>query len=188
MMARPKKISNEDVLNRVIPVFWKSGLAGTSLGQLEQATDINRSSLYAAFCSKEQLFVSALEYYVSSAPAQFLLQKQPYGWQNIEAFLLAAPFNNPAFNGCFLVNSSREVGELPAEALTIVRNFREAVTAQIQLNIPADEAGDNSDVIAEIIWSTLAEACLEANDALDRTAWQQRVTRLMKFLIPARKT
>ncbi|MFH8135682.1 TetR/AcrR family transcriptional regulator [Pantoea osteomyelitidis] len=181
-MARPKKISNEDVLNRVIPVFWKSGLAGASLGQLEQATDINRSSLYATFCSKEQLFVSALEYYVNSAPAQFLLQKQPHGWENIEAFLLAAPFNNPAFNGCFVVNSSREMGELPAEALVIVRNFRDAVVEQIRLNIPAEDAGEDSGVVAEIIWSTLAEACLEANDALDRTAWQQRVTRLLRFL------
>lgn len=181
-MARPKKISNEDILTRVIPVFWKSGLAGTSLGQLEEATNVNSSSLYATFCSKEQLFVSALEYYVSSAPAQFLLQKQPYGWDNIEAFLLAAPFNNPAFNGCFLVNSSREVGELPDEALAIVRNFRDAVVAQIQLNIPAEEAGDNSGVMADIIWSTLAEACLEANDALDRAAWQQRVIHLLKFL------
>ncbi|MEG3126756.1 TetR/AcrR family transcriptional regulator [Pantoea cypripedii] len=185
-MARPKKISNEDVLNRVIPVFWKRGLVGASLGQLEEATDINRSSLYAAFCSKEQLFVSALEYYVSSAPAQFLLQKQPYGWVNIEAFLLAAPFNNPAFNGCFVVNSTREVGELPDEALSILRNFRDAVMAQIQLNIPAEDAGEHGGVMADIIWSTLAEACLEANDALDKTAWQQRVSRLLKFLKPAR--
>ncbi|ORM69351.1 hypothetical protein HA48_19295 [Pantoea wallisii] len=185
-MARPKKISNEDVLNRVIPVFWKSGLAGASLGQLEEATDVNRSSLYATFCSKEQLFVSALEHYVSSAPAQFLLQKQPYGWENIEAFLLAAPFNNPAFSGCFVVNSAREVGELPEEALSIVRQFREAVIAQIQLNIPVEDAGKDGDIVADIIWSTLAEACLAANDALDRTAWQQRVTRLLKFLKPAR--
>ncbi|MEB6377542.1 TetR/AcrR family transcriptional regulator [Leclercia adecarboxylata] len=185
-MARPKKISNEDVLNRVIPVFWKSGLAGTSLGQLEDATDINRSSLYATFCSKEQLFVSALQHYVSRAPAQFLLQKQPYGWDNIEAFLLAAPFNNPAVDGCFLVNSSREVGALPAEALTIVRNFRDAVVAQIGLNVPEEDAGENRDVMADIIWSTLAEACLEANDVLDREAWQQRVARLLQFLKPAR--
>ncbi|URO01205.1 TetR/AcrR family transcriptional regulator [Leclercia adecarboxylata] len=185
-MARPKKISNEDVLDRAIPVFWKSGLAGTSLGQLEEATDVNRSSLYAAFCSKERLFVSALEHYVSRAPAQFLLQKQPHGWDNIEAFLLAAPFNNPAFDGCFLVNSSREVGDLPAEALTIVRNFRSTVVAQIGLNIPDEEAGENRDVMADIIWSTLAEACLEANDALDKKAWRQRVTRLLTFLKPGR--
>lgn len=98
--------------------------------------------------------MSALEYYVSSAPAQFCYKKQPHGWDNIEAFLLAAPFNNPAFNGCFLVNSSREVGELPDEALAIVRNSRDAVVAQIQLNIPAEEAGDNSGVMADIIWST----------------------------------
>jgi len=84
-----------------------------------------------------------------------LLQKQPHGWDNIEAFLLAAPFNNPTFDGCFLVNASRE----PVEALTLVRNFRSAVVAQPGLNIPEEDAGENRDVMADIIWSTLAEAC-----------------------------
>lgn len=181
-MARPRKISNEDVLSRVIPVFWKNGLAGTSLGQLEEATDINRSSLYATFCNKEQLFVSALEHYVSRAPAQFLLQKQPYGWQNIEQFLLAAPFNNPAFNGCFIINSTREVAVLPDAALNIVRDFRGAVIEQIRMNIPVQE---NAGVMAEIIWSFLVEACLEANDRLEPQGWQARVTSLLRFLRPS---
>jgi len=181
-MARPRKISNEDVLSRVIPVFWKNGLAGTSLGQLEEATDINRSSLYATFCSKEQLFVSALEHYVSSAPAQFLLQKQPYGWQNIEQFLLAAPFNNPAFTGCFIINSTREVAVLPTAALDIVRDFRGAVIEQIRMNIPVQE---NAGVMAEIIWSFLVEACLEANDRLEPQGWQARVTSLLRFIRPS---
>ena len=181
-MARPRKISNEDVLSRVIPVFWKNGLAGTSLGQLEEATDINRSSLYATFCSKEQLFVSALEHYVSSAPAQFLLQNQPYGWQNIEQFLLAAPFNNPAFTGCFIINSTREVAVLPAAALEIVRDFRGTVIEQIRMNIPVQE---NAGVMAEIIWSFLVEACLEANDRLEPQGWQARVTSLLRFIRPS---
>lgn len=84
-----------------------------------------------------------------------MLQKQPHGWDNIEAFLLAAPFNNPTFDGCFLVNASRE----PVEALTLVRNFRSAIVAQPGLNIPEEDAGENRDVMADIIWSTLAEAC-----------------------------
>lgn len=84
-----------------------------------------------------------------------MLQKQPHGWDNIEAFLLAAPFNNPAFDGCFLVNASRE----PVEALTLVRNFRSAIVAQPGLNISEEDAGENRDVMADIIWSTLAEAC-----------------------------
>ncbi|AXF59355.1 MULTISPECIES: hypothetical protein [unclassified Leclercia] len=68
-----------------------------------------------------------------------------------EAFLLAAPFNNPAFDGCFLVNASRE----PVEALTLVRNFRSAIVAQPGLNISEEDAGENRDVMADIIWSTL---------------------------------
>ncbi|WP_199756283.1 hypothetical protein [Candidatus Pantoea deserta] len=137
------------------------------------------ASSRASARSKEQLFVSALEHYVRSAPAQFLLQKQPYGWQNIEALLLAAPFNNPAFDGCFIINSTREVAVLPAAALEIVRDFRHAVIEQIQLNLPEQS---HAAVMADIIWSTLVEACLEANDRLYRRGWQARVTGLLRFL------
>ncbi|MCZ7840881.1 hypothetical protein MXF13_01135 [Leclercia adecarboxylata] len=65
------------------------------------------------------------------------------------------PSTTPAFDGCFLVNACRE----PVEALTLVRNFRSAVVAQPGLNIPEEDARENRDVMADIIWSTLAEAC-----------------------------
>ena len=46
-------------------VFWSNGYSGTSMNDLTSALGVNKPSLYAAFGNKEQLFVAALEYYMS---------------------------------------------------------------------------------------------------------------------------
>ena len=43
-----------------MPVFWRRGFADTSLHELEQATGVNKSGLYAEFKDKEDLFVQSL--------------------------------------------------------------------------------------------------------------------------------
>jgi AcrR family transcriptional regulator len=48
-MARPRNFSREGVLERALPVFWKHGFADASLQELEKATGVNKSGLYAEF-------------------------------------------------------------------------------------------------------------------------------------------
>ena len=59
-MGRPRKFSREGVLQKALPVFWKYGFARTTLPDLEQATGVNKSGLYAEFDSKEALFLACL--------------------------------------------------------------------------------------------------------------------------------
>lgn len=51
------------MLDKTIPVFWKHGLADTMVKDLERAIGVNKSSLYAEFESKEDLFVASLHRY-----------------------------------------------------------------------------------------------------------------------------
>src|SRR5450755_2321775 len=62
-MGRRKLFTREDVLNKMIPVFWKHGLAETSVQDLEQATGVRKSGLYAEFKDKEDLFVASMRQY-----------------------------------------------------------------------------------------------------------------------------
>jgi TetR/AcrR family transcriptional regulator, copper-responsive repressor len=59
-MARPRNCSREGVLERALPVFWKHGFADASLQELEKATGVNKSGLYAEFSDEaagcEQVF------------------------------------------------------------------------------------------------------------------------------------
>ena len=86
-MGRPKKFNREDVLKKAMPVFWRRGFADASLHELELATGVNKSGLYAEFEDKEDLFVQSLQYYLESLEQKGLLTTEPLGWGNIERFL-----------------------------------------------------------------------------------------------------
>src|ERR1700688_2767314 len=61
-MGRPKNFSREGVLEKALPVFWKYGFADTSLQELEKATGVNKSGLYAEFANKGELFSKSLRH------------------------------------------------------------------------------------------------------------------------------
>ena len=86
-MGRRKLFTREDVLDKAIPVFWKHGLAETSVQDLEQATGVRKSGLYTEFKDKEDLFVESLRRYFDILMARGHLTKQPLGWTNVESFL-----------------------------------------------------------------------------------------------------
>jgi AcrR family transcriptional regulator len=48
-MGLPKNFSREEVLEKAMPVFWKHGLADTSLQDPGRATGVNKSGLYREF-------------------------------------------------------------------------------------------------------------------------------------------
>jgi len=57
----------DKALERAMELFWRQGYEGTSLGDLTRALGITRPSLYAAFESKEALFLKALDLYEARA-------------------------------------------------------------------------------------------------------------------------
>jgi TetR/AcrR family transcriptional repressor of nem operon len=62
-LARPKEFDREKVLDRATRLFWERGFGGTSISDLEAAMGIGRTSIYAAFGAKEDLFMAAIDHY-----------------------------------------------------------------------------------------------------------------------------
>lgn len=62
-MARPREFDREKVLDRATRLFWERGFGGTSISDLEAAMGIGRTSIYASFGSKEDLFMAAIDHY-----------------------------------------------------------------------------------------------------------------------------
>src|SRR5271155_3290929 len=121
-MGRPKNFSREGVLEKALPLFWKHGFADASLQELEKATGVNKSGLYAEFSGKEELFLESLSLYLDRLPARGLLIAEPLGWHNIEQFLKFGPGNIEGQKGCFAVSSMRELAILPPAAIEILRH------------------------------------------------------------------
>jgi len=94
-------------------LFWKRGFEGTSLDALEQATGLNRSSLYNAFGGKLRLFGEVLDAY-RDGPCR--LMESPLREQKgatalrgyldgLRAFVLAPGSER----GCMMVNTALEL-------------------------------------------------------------------------------
>lgn len=61
--GRPRSFDTKEALDRAMDVFWRKGYEGSSLTDLTAAMGINSPSLYAAFGSKEGLFLAVLDHY-----------------------------------------------------------------------------------------------------------------------------
>ncbi len=62
-MPKVKYFSEEDVLNRIMLLFWSKGYAGTSLKDILDEVKIGKQSLYNSFGDKQSIFFHCLELY-----------------------------------------------------------------------------------------------------------------------------
>jgi AcrR family transcriptional regulator len=63
-MGRPREFDVTAALDAAMRVFWEKGYEGATLADLSEAMRINRSSIWAAFGSKEELFKRSFERYI----------------------------------------------------------------------------------------------------------------------------
>ena len=112
-MARPAGFDRDQVLGRATEVFWTQGFCDTSISRLVEATRLQPGSLYAAFRSKQGLFLAVLDHYAQ------------HGRERLRNTLAAAPDPLTGIltycddlaggaktdrRGCLLVNTVLEVG------------------------------------------------------------------------------
>jgi AcrR family transcriptional regulator len=113
-MGRPRCFREEEALDAAMRVFWDKGYEGASLDDLTEAMGINRSSLYATFGDKEELFEKVMSRYCEG-PMAYMAEalQQPTARQVIETILrktvkaLADP-ENP--RGCLLLQGGLACG------------------------------------------------------------------------------
>jgi len=62
--GRKLEFDKQQALEQAMYTFWKKGYSAASLTDLTASMGINKPSLYATFGNKEQLFISATDYYL----------------------------------------------------------------------------------------------------------------------------
>jgi AcrR family transcriptional regulator len=178
-MGRPKSFKREEVLEKAMPVFWKHGFADTSLQDLEQATGVNKSGLYAEFRDKEDLFVACLRYYLESQGKRGLLTSTPFGWKNVETFLRNGPLNKREQQGCFAINSMREFAILPVEAHGAITENRALLQDLLAMNIEAEKPRMAASAIAEMVLSFFSGLCIERNLKSGKASSDRKIENFM---------
>jgi AcrR family transcriptional regulator len=181
-MGRPKQFSRQGVLEKALPVFWRHGFADTSLQELERATGVNKSGLYAEFDGKEDLFMESLRYYLEEQNKRGLLTATPLGWRNIERFLRLGPGQAEGRKGCFCVNSMCDLSILPPRAAALVAQHMLHLKHLVVQNIEAEHTSMDAESIAEMVLTFFAGLSMEHNLQPSRASVLRKIQRFMRVI------
>lgn len=133
-MARPAEFDREQVLEQAMLAFWQQGYCATSVADLTETTALKPGSLYAAFKSKEGLFLAALDHYgeLSADKIRQSLSSAGTPLEGVRFFLqqLSANAYGPeAKRSCFLVNTVLEVARHNPQVRVRVNHHLDAIEA-----------------------------------------------------------
>ena len=181
-MGRPKNFSREGVLERALPVFWKHGFADTSLQDLEKATGVNKSGLYAEFADKGDLYLESLRHYLRKRQKEDLLTAHPPGWENIERFLKLGPCSLEGQKGCFSINSMNQFAVLPRAAQEVVSKSYAGLRDLIARNVEAEKPKMEPTVLAEMILTFFTGISMEQHLRVSRASMNRKVDDFMKVV------
>jgi AcrR family transcriptional regulator len=113
--GRNRSFDKYSALEQAMLVFWTNGYPGTSLSDLTNAMDINKSSLYSTFGNKENLFIQAVDLYLNKyglVHADELFKTGKKLPERIRNYLLSIAQMITRFDlptGCLICNSTSEI-------------------------------------------------------------------------------
>jgi AcrR family transcriptional regulator len=129
IIGRPRGFDRDAALQAAMLLFWRKGFAATSMNDLCDAMGIRSPSLYAAFGSKEALYLEAVEHYVRTIgpPVWDKLAEGATARAGVENLLLAGTESLPESGvtpaGCMAMLAAVS-DEWPTAIADVVRKVR----------------------------------------------------------------
>ena len=134
-MARPREFDREKALRQAMEAFWAHGYERTSASVLEESMGIGRSSLYATFGSKDELFAESMDVYTADFRSRVIDKLRAEGppKQVLERF-----FHHVADRGrsggerlrfCLVTRASISIAEQPDRIKTRIAAFIDELDA-----------------------------------------------------------
>jgi len=183
--GRPAGFSRDQAIEAAMNLFWRDGYLGVSASDLAAAMNIQRSSFYNSFGSREAVFLEALERYAQGAPDRALDRLRP-GDAVIPTFvavfreLCRQRSADTEARGCLVCNS---VGELVGvedqlgrvlldavgERIRIVESLLRQAVSQGELSLQTDVPAAARSFVAFLLGVNLLSKTVRDEQALWRT-------------------
>lgn len=129
--GRPREFDREEALDKALHAFWRCGYETTSVAALCTELGISPPSFYAAFVSKEALFIEAIQYYEekywTAAFRQLENPQKPLRDAVFEFFKNAAEFladpSKP--RGCMVVIAATNLSNKEERIASLMKSLRQ---------------------------------------------------------------
>lgn len=147
-VGRPRKFDTDTVVEQAIETFRVHGYGDTSPRTLSERLGIGKGSLYNAFGSKHELFLTSLERYSDAALADLkaLIDSELPIRERVRRMLLDAvdsDLSDPERCGCLVVNSATELGSRDDKARRVLGQSFDATAAVLHgAFLAAQQAGE----------------------------------------------
>lgn len=190
--GRPRGFDLDDAIQAAQRVFWKHGLAATSLDQLSATIGVHKPSIYAAFGDKHALYLRALDAYLDLASKLTRTALERAGLRDaLEAFFAADLdlFLAEDGRGCFMLSTAAPVAGIHPDIAKRVTQanigLRKAIHSRLMRAVDDEELPTSSaiDALAEIIVSTHIALSLRARSGEDRATLQASVRHVLAILL-----
>ncbi len=175
VIGRPREFDRDAALEAAMLLFWRKGFAATSMNELCDTMGVRSPSLYAAFGSKEALYLEAMEHYVLTfgPPVWDKLLDQTTARASIENVLRAGIETLPEVGtipgGCMAMLAA--VGdEWPAAIIDVARSIRlqvlDRLRARLQTGVSDGElpAGTDIDALSRFYLGVFQGMAIQARD------------------------
>ncbi|WP_030935788.1 TetR/AcrR family transcriptional regulator [Streptomyces sp. NRRL S-646] len=143
-----KHFDPDATLETVVRLFWRQGVASTGIQDVVSATGLNRSSLYATFGGKQELYLAALRRYLEqrSQPVFRRLAEDERGLPAVSEFfagLIEARCSGEyARWGCMVSNAHAGVENSDPDVRALLdRHHRELREAMYAALVTAERRG-----------------------------------------------
>lgn len=176
--GRPRSFDEAAALDAAMLVFWQKGFEATSLDDLTKAMGLSRSSFYAAFGSKQTLFLRAVEHYSRRGLQSLKEVAETAEGDAVEAMLQALANPEGGSRGCLLINCITELAPHDDQVAEIGRRHLEAIEDIFSTVLDPqnpESARDRASAYSSLAIGTLAlrKAGIPA-DRIERTLQQAR--------------
>jgi AcrR family transcriptional regulator len=142
IIGRPRGFDRDAALEAAMFLFWRKGFAATSMNDLCGTMGVGSPSLYAAFGSKEALYLEAIEHYIRTKgpPVWYKLAEGATARTGIENLLIAAinsmPRSRTTPAGCMAALAA--VGdEWPTAITRVVKKVRLEMLGMLRSRLEA---------------------------------------------------
>lgn len=155
IIGRPREFDRGAALEAAMLAFWRNGFAATSMNDLCDAMGVRSPSLYAAFGSKEALYLEAVAHYVETfgPPVWDKLAEGATACAGVENLLLAATESLPKSEaipaGCMATLAALS-DEWPGGIADVVRKLRVEMLGMLRSRLEAGAANGELPPTADI--------------------------------------